>query len=83
MQSFSMPSESDSIYVHRIIEFDGLLSDIFDTRLKVQNMTGREKRKLPFTGLYDYMTYFTLNTFSVCMKVEVWENEIRHVRGFY
>ena len=67
MQSFSMPSKYESIHVHQIIEFDGLLSDIFDTRLKVQNMTGREKRKLPFTGLYDYMTYFTLNTFSMCM----------------
>ena len=67
MQSFSMLSESDSIQVHRIIEFDGLLSDVFDTRLKVQNMTGREKENLPFTGLYDYMTYFTLNTFNTCM----------------
>ena len=64
MQSFSMPLESDSIQVHRIIEFDGLLSDVFDSRLKVQNMTGRENKKLPFTGLDDYMTYFTLNTFS-------------------
>ena len=62
-----MPSESDSIQVHRIIEFDGLLSDVFDSRLKVHNMKGREKRKLPFTGLYDYMTYFTLNTFNMCM----------------
>ena len=67
MQSFSMPSESDSIQVHRIIELYGLLSDLFDTWLKVQNMTGRKKRKLPFIGLYDYMTYFTLNTFSTCM----------------
>ena len=67
MQSFSMPSESDSIQFHQIIEFDGLLSDIFDTWLKVQNMIGREKQKIPFTGLYDYMTYFTLNTFSTCM----------------
>ena len=46
-----MPSESDSIQVHRIIEFDGLLCDVFDTQLKVQNMIGTEKRKLPFTGL--------------------------------
>ena len=67
MLSFSMSSEYDLILVHRIIEFDGLLSDVFDTRLKVQNMIGREKQKLPFTGLYDYMTYFTLNTFSTCM----------------
>ena len=67
MQSFSMPLEFDSIQVHRIIEFNGLLSDVFDSQLKVQNMTGREKQKLPFTSLYDYMTYFTLNTFSTCM----------------
>ena len=67
MHSFSMSLESDSIQVHRIIEFDGLLSDVFDTRLKVQNMTGREKKKMSFTGLYDYMTYFTLNTFITCM----------------
>ena len=49
------------------MEFEGLLSDVFETLLKVQNMIGREKRKLPFTGLYDYMTYFTINTFSMCM----------------
>ena len=53
-----MLSESDSIQVHQIIEFDGLLGDVFDSWLKVQNMIGREKKKLPFTGLYDYMTYF-------------------------
>ena len=62
-----MLSESDSIQVHQIVEFDGLLGDVFDSRLKFQNMKGREKRKLPFIGLYDYMTYFTLNTFSTCM----------------
>ena len=67
MQSFSMLSESYSIQVHRIIEFDGLLSDVFDNWLKVQNMTCMEKQKLSFTGLYDYMTYFTLNTFNMCM----------------
>ena len=46
-----MSLESDSIQVHRIIEFDGLLSDVFDTQLKVQNMTGTKKQKLSFTGL--------------------------------
>ena len=51
MQSFSMPLESDSIQVHRIIEFDGLLSEVFDTRLKFQNMIGMENKKMPFTGL--------------------------------
>ena len=30
-------------------------------------MAGREKKKIPFTGLYNYMTYFTLNTFNTCM----------------
>ena len=67
MQSFSMSSESDSIQVHRIIEFDGLLSDVFDRQLKVQNMMGREKKKLPVTILDNYMTFFTLNTFNMCM----------------
>ena len=68
MQSFSMSLEYDSIQVQQIIEFDGLLTDIFDAQLKVQNMTGREKQKLPFTGLYDYMTYFTLNTFITGLR---------------
>ena len=62
-----MSWEYDLIQVHRIIEFDGFLSDVFDSQLKVHNMTGRGNQKLPFTGLYNYITYFTLNTFNMCM----------------
>ena len=63
MQSFSMPSESDSIQVYRIIEFHGLwnivssLSDVFDIQLKILNvydMYGKLKTTIySFIRLHD------------------------------